>query len=93
MSSSIYRAKDQRPNHALPANLVIALNPSSRIRSGNVAKLWFDPERMHIFDATSGENLTRDPNRVFEDDLPHPSGGDVPSQRQPSVPEEATLHG
>jgi multiple sugar transport system ATP-binding protein len=54
----------------LRTQLVIALDPSSRIRSGTTAQLWFDPERMHVFDVGTGENLTRDPDRVFEDDRP-----------------------
>jgi multiple sugar transport system ATP-binding protein len=51
--------------------LVVALDPASRIRSGTHAELWFDPDRMHVFDAASGENLTRDPNRTFDDDRVH----------------------
>jgi multiple sugar transport system ATP-binding protein len=51
--------------------LVVALDPASRIRSGTQAELWFDPERMHVFDASTGENLTRDPNRAFDDDRVH----------------------
>ncbi|SNY39274.1 ABC transporter ATP-binding protein [Paractinoplanes atraurantiacus] len=50
--------------------LVVALDAGSRIRSGSKAQLWFDPERMHVFDAATGENLTRDPDRVFEQDEP-----------------------
>ncbi|GAA4976235.1 ABC transporter ATP-binding protein [Actinoplanes utahensis] len=50
--------------------LVVALDVSSRIRSGTKAELWFDPQRMHVFDAATGENLTRDPDRVFEEDQP-----------------------
>ncbi|WP_433382974.1 ABC transporter ATP-binding protein [Actinoplanes sp. CA-142083] len=50
--------------------LVVALDASSRIKSGVPAELWFDPERMHVFDAATGENLTRDPDRVFEEDEP-----------------------
>ena len=68
----------------LRTQLVIGLDPSSRIRSGTTAQLWFDPERMHIFDASSGENLTRDPNRVFEHDRAPAGEGDVPVQRQES---------
>jgi multiple sugar transport system ATP-binding protein len=48
--------------------LVVALDPSSRIRSGSTAELWFDPGRMHVFDAATGDNLTRDPDRIFEED-------------------------
>ncbi|WIM93143.1 sn-glycerol-3-phosphate ABC transporter ATP-binding protein UgpC [Actinoplanes oblitus] len=38
--------------------LVVALDVNSRVVSGSAAELWFDPERMHVFDAASGENLT-----------------------------------
>ncbi len=38
--------------------LVIALDPASRIADGAGAKVWFDPRRLHIFDPTSGENLS-----------------------------------
>ncbi|GAA4606439.1 multiple sugar transport system ATP-binding protein [Actinoplanes octamycinicus] len=38
--------------------LVVALDVNSRVGSGSTAELWFDPERMHVFDAASGENLT-----------------------------------
>ena len=48
--------------------LVVALDAASRIRSGTKAQLWFDPERMHVFDAATGENLTRDPDRTFDED-------------------------
>ena len=49
----------------------MALDPASRIRSGTKAELWFDPERMHVFDAATGDNLTRDPDRTFDDDNVH----------------------
>ncbi len=39
--------------------LVVALDPSSRVMAGETAELWFDPEEMHIFDAGTGDNLTR----------------------------------
>jgi multiple sugar transport system ATP-binding protein len=45
----------------LRSQLVVALDPMSRITHGGDAELWFDPHRMHIFDPTSGENLT---NRI-----------------------------
>ena len=50
--------------------LVVALDPASRIRSGSKAELWFHAERMHVFDPATGENLTRDPDRVFDDAAP-----------------------
>jgi multiple sugar transport system ATP-binding protein len=48
--------------------LVVTLDAASRIRSGDKAQLWFNAERVHVFDPSSGENLTRNPDRVFNDD-------------------------
>lgn len=39
---------------------VVALDSASRVRDGASTKLWFDPEKMMIFDPESSENLTRD---------------------------------
>jgi multiple sugar transport system ATP-binding protein len=48
--------------------LVVTLDPASRIRSGDKAQLWFNAERVHVFDPTTGDNLTRNEDRVFDDD-------------------------
>jgi multiple sugar transport system ATP-binding protein len=40
--------------------LVVALDPATTIRESSRASLWFDTERMHLFDPKTGENLTRD---------------------------------
>jgi len=40
------------------SQLVVALEPTSRIRDGSEAELWFDPRTVHIFDTSSGDNLT-----------------------------------
>ena len=42
---------------AMQPQLVVALDPSSRIADDTQATIWFDPRRLHVFDATSGENL------------------------------------
>ena len=39
--------------------LVIALDPSSRIDDHSTARIWFDPRHLHVFDPSTGENLTR----------------------------------
>jgi multiple sugar transport system ATP-binding protein len=44
---------------ALRTQLVVTLDGSSRIRQGEKAELWFDPSAVHVFDAASGHNLTR----------------------------------
>ena len=40
------------------SQLVIALDPASKITDGTEAELWFDPRRTHLFDPESGANLT-----------------------------------
>jgi multiple sugar transport system ATP-binding protein len=39
--------------------MIVSLDPSSRIRDGEPADLWLDPARVHLFDPHSGDNLTR----------------------------------
>jgi multiple sugar transport system ATP-binding protein len=57
--------------------MVVSLDPSSRIRDGQRARLWLDPSRMHLFDPRTGENLTRDqPDSV--------TGHSAPPPRQPA---------
>jgi len=48
----------------LRTQMVVALDPMSRISDGSRAELWFDPRRIHVFDPRSGENLTRNPAKV-----------------------------
>ena len=38
--------------------LVVTLNPETRLSEGQEADLWLDPTRMQLFDPESGENLT-----------------------------------
>ena len=51
---------------AMRTQLVVSLDGSSRIRQGDDARLWFRPSAAHVFDAESGENLTRDEQRASE---------------------------
>jgi multiple sugar transport system ATP-binding protein len=38
----------------------VSIDASSRIRAGRAAEFWLDSRKVHVFDPTSGENLTRD---------------------------------
>ena len=38
--------------------MVVTLDPASRIRDGQTAELWLDPTQMHLFNPHTGENLT-----------------------------------
>ena len=42
----------------LRTQMVVSLDPMSRVRDGEHADLWLDPTRMHLFDPQTGENLT-----------------------------------
>jgi hypothetical protein len=55
------------PSESLRTQLIVALDPASTIRSGSKAELWFDTERMHVFDPATGENLTRNRDRPSDD--------------------------
>jgi multiple sugar transport system ATP-binding protein len=55
-------------SESLHTQLIVALDPASTIRSGSKAELWFDTERMHVFDPATGENLTRNRDRTSGDD-------------------------
>jgi multiple sugar transport system ATP-binding protein len=50
----------------LRTQAVVALDPNSKIRDGQEAELWIDTTAIHIFDPATGQNLTRDEDRVAE---------------------------
>jgi multiple sugar transport system ATP-binding protein len=43
---------------AMRTQLVISLDPSSRVSEGESTEFWIDIPRMHLFDPESGQNLT-----------------------------------
>jgi multiple sugar transport system ATP-binding protein len=45
-------------SEALRTQLIVSLAPASRLRSGDEAELFVDSSRMHLFNPTTGENLT-----------------------------------
>jgi multiple sugar transport system ATP-binding protein len=48
----------------LRTQMIVSLDPTSRIRDGQRARLWLNPTRMHLFDPRTGENLTREEPRA-----------------------------
>jgi multiple sugar transport system ATP-binding protein len=44
----------------LRTQMIVSLDPASRIRDGEDAELWLDLTRVHLFDPRTGENLTRE---------------------------------
>jgi len=47
---------------ALYTQLVISLDSSSRVKEGDEATIWVDADKIHLFDPSTGENLTLDPS-------------------------------
>jgi multiple sugar transport system ATP-binding protein len=45
---------------ALRTQLVISLDGASKIAEGDEAEIWVDSSKMHLFDPSTGENLTVD---------------------------------
>jgi multiple sugar transport system ATP-binding protein len=56
-AQGIEEIEDDLGGEAMQPQLVVALDPASRIDDGSTAKIWFDPSRLHVFDVASGENL------------------------------------
>ena len=63
---------------SLRTQLVISLDGSSRIAEGDEATIWVDARKMHLFDPSTGENLTMD----------HEHAGSVPSDNAMAKAEE-----
>jgi multiple sugar transport system ATP-binding protein len=42
--------------------LVVALDPTSRITAGQEAEIWLNPRHLHVFDVESGDSLTARPS-------------------------------
>jgi multiple sugar transport system ATP-binding protein len=58
--AELARELDQEDLHSDSdeSQVVARLNPSSRVREGEMAKLWVDTTRLHLFDPETGDNLT-----------------------------------
>ncbi|HEY8457069.1 MAG TPA: sn-glycerol-3-phosphate ABC transporter ATP-binding protein UgpC [Actinopolymorphaceae bacterium] len=46
---------------AVRPQIIISLDPASRVREGETAEFWVDTSRMHLFDPQSGRNLSLTP--------------------------------
>ena len=73
----------------LRTQMVVSLDPMSRIRNGARTELWIDPARIQLFDPHTGENMSRrDP-----DDAPPkaaaPTAAPTAAQPAPAAPPAA----
>ncbi len=50
----------------LRTQAIVSIDSTSRIREGREAEFWLDARKIHVFDPSTGENLTRDPEAGAE---------------------------
>jgi multiple sugar transport system ATP-binding protein len=59
----------------LRTQMIVSLDPTSRVRDGQRARLWLDPSRIQLFDPRTGENLTRLNGKAAPLGTPAAAGG------------------
>src|ERR671912_91826 len=57
---------------SMHTELVVSLDGASRIKAGEEAEIWVDGTKIHLFDPSTGDNLTVD----------HDSAGRIPAREQ-----------
>ena len=67
LEAELHELERELDSERMRSQLVIALDPGSKITDGTEAELWFDPLRTHLFDPESGENLTLSPQPAVAD--------------------------
>ena len=50
----------------LRTQAIVSIDSTSRIREGRDAEFWLDARKIHVFDPSTGDNLTRDPEAGAE---------------------------
>jgi multiple sugar transport system ATP-binding protein len=58
MVAGLAELERELDSERLRSQLVVALDPKSRIRDNSDAALWLDPRNMLIFDPQTRDNLT-----------------------------------
>jgi multiple sugar transport system ATP-binding protein len=61
---------------SLRTQLVVSLDGTSKIAEGDDAEIWVDTSKMHLFDPSTGENLTLDADNA----------GEIPGRASEAVP-------
>ncbi len=60
VTAQLQQLEKDLDGEALRTQLVISLDGASRIKAGESAEIWLDASKLHLFDPSSGENLTVD---------------------------------
>jgi len=67
LEATLHELERELDSERMRSQLVVALDPVSKITDGTEAELWFDPRNVHLFDPESGANLTLTPTPVPAD--------------------------
>ncbi|HEY3529484.1 MAG TPA: sn-glycerol-3-phosphate ABC transporter ATP-binding protein UgpC [Nocardioides sp.] len=70
-------------SEVMHTQLVIALDSSSRVKEGDEAEIWVDTSQIHLFDPSTGENLTVD--RSAAGTLPEDTSTQDVARQQDSI--------
>ena len=65
--------------------VVARLDPATRISEGQNAEIWVDVRRLHVFDPSTGENLTLGDSGAHASAAPADTGGGAPAQAEPTA--------
>ena len=59
VASQLAELERELDSEALRTQLIVSLDAASRVKDGETADVFVDARKMHLFDPSSGENLTR----------------------------------
>jgi multiple sugar transport system ATP-binding protein len=69
VTAQLRQLEQELDGEALRTQLVVSLDGASRIKEGTEADIWLDASKLHLFDPSTGENLTVD----------HDNAGEIPA--------------
>jgi multiple sugar transport system ATP-binding protein len=59
ITAQLAQLASELDSEQLRTQICVELDPSSRVRPGETARIWLDPSKIHLFDPATGDNLTR----------------------------------
>ena len=65
--------------------VVARLDPATRITEGENVELWLDARKLHVFDPSTGQNLTLGDSGSHASAAPADTGGGAPAQAEPTA--------
>jgi multiple sugar transport system ATP-binding protein len=61
ITATLKELQSELDSEQMRTQMCVELDPMSRVDDGDTVTLWLDPNRVHLFDPETGENLTRVP--------------------------------